>query len=401
MSGCAGCGPGHISSAYQPGYPAVLGYTMDRPSRSTSPPNQEEDPLQELKFKIYRVIYPLGIVSIGIAMLFECFREIPSLFDRTVLSFLVIFFLICGLVLAWRRDYIPLIEKMTFGCIFIYLVMQLYLLLWERYNGGGNETFSTFPQWLPIIYFLAFFMFKTRQAVIASLLFFAATLVPGIAYLVVNGWRSIYIADFNALIQIYLSNAIYIPLLSGIALLKEHYVKAASTAEAMASMASIDFLTNVYNRRHLDLVLTQALEQAQRYQRPMALIIMDADRFKDVNDTHGHSAGDRVLSQLARLVQQNLRSTDTFGRWGGEEFLIIAPETELEPALQLAERLRDTLEHYLHPGIGSVTASFGVAVCMPGDTSELLIKRADDALYQAKLNGRNRVESKKDISNDE
>jgi diguanylate cyclase (GGDEF)-like protein len=123
-------------------------------------------------------------------------------------------------------------------------------------------------------------------------------------------------------------------------LLKERYVKAAAQAEVLAHSAHIDGLTGAYNRRHLDQTLRKAIEQAQRYARPLAAILLDIDFFKRVNDTYGHAAGDAVLIGTARVIREQMRTTDTFGHWGGEEFLIIAPETDRSQAHLVAERLR-------------------------------------------------------------
>jgi diguanylate cyclase (GGDEF)-like protein len=116
------------------------------------------------------------------------------------------------------------------------------------------------------------------------------------------------------------------------------------------------------------------------------------DSFKRVNDSFGHSAGDHVLAGTATAIRQQLRTTDTFGRWGGEEFLVVAPETDREQAALLAERLRAVVAQQIYPQVGNVTASFGVAIYHCEDTAESLVRRADAALYRAKLNGRNRVE---------
>ena len=199
--------------------------------------------------------------------------------------------------------------------------------------------------------------------------------------------------EMRLLLDIYFSNAIYIALLVGGTLLKERYVKAAAQAEVLARTAHIDDLTGAYNRRHLDQTLQQAIEQAQRYARPLAAILLDIDSFKRVNDTYGHAAGDAVLIGTARVIRQQMRTTDTFGRWGGEECLIIALETDRAQAHRLAERLRTIVAQQIYDQGGSVTASFGVAICRADDSAEALVGRADDTLYRAKRHGRNRVEA--------
>ncbi|UTH74660.1 sensor domain-containing diguanylate cyclase [Chromobacterium sp. IIBBL 290-4] len=156
--------------------------------------------------------------------------------------------------------------------------------------------------------------------------------------------------------------------------------------------AKTDRLTSLYNRYHLDQALQTEYQRFRRYGKPFAMLLADCDHFKEVNDTFGHQTGDIVLIELARLLQANLRATDTLGRWGGEEFLAILPETGLANAAQLADKLRDKIASHDFPVVGRKTASFGVAEARPGEDIKELIARVDQALYLAKNQGRNRVE---------
>ncbi len=160
----------------------------------------------------------------------------------------------------------------------------------------------------------------------------------------------------------------------------------------LAILSVTDKLTDLANRRKLETTLQAELLRFRRYGKPFSVILLDVDHFKNVNDTHGHQAGDAVLVRLAALLSAGVRETDLAGRWGGEEFLVICPETEIEMVASLAERYRVELERQNFAGIGTVTASFGVATSAPGDNMAGLIARADRALYQAKESGRNRVE---------
>ncbi|MFC1835379.1 GGDEF domain-containing protein, partial [Thermodesulfobacteriota bacterium] len=153
-----------------------------------------------------------------------------------------------------------------------------------------------------------------------------------------------------------------------------------------------DRLTGIANRFRLDEVLLQEVERAGRYETPLSLMIMDIDFFKRVNDNHGHQAGDAVLQEFARLLDSNIRKSDTLGRWGGEEFLIICPGIGLEGAAQVAEKLRSRIAKHQFGPASDQTASFGVAQYLAGETPEDLVRCADQALYRAKDNGRNRVE---------
>ena len=156
-------------------------------------------------------------------------------------------------------------------------------------------------------------------------------------------------------------------------------------------LSEIDALTQIYNRRAMDAKLTELLNLAKRYNRPLSLIMFDIDRFKNINDTFGHSTGDSILKELAGAAKEDLRNTDFFARYGGEEFMVIAPETPLKTAKELAERLRlKVLEHDFKIGRG-VTISLGVASLTEGDDERGIVHRVDSALYKAKELGRNLV----------
>lgn len=152
-----------------------------------------------------------------------------------------------------------------------------------------------------------------------------------------------------------------------------------------------DQLTQLYNRSYLDKTLHKEMTRFQRYGTPMSVILIDIDFFKEVNDLYGHLAGDMVLIEIARILKSNIRITDTLGRWGGEEFMIICAENDLNEAVRLAEKLRAAIASHTFPTIGTKTASFGVAAVMSGDDEMGLVERVDNALYQAKNLGRNRV----------
>ncbi|MGM0594637.1 MAG: sensor domain-containing diguanylate cyclase [Pseudomonadota bacterium] len=158
-------------------------------------------------------------------------------------------------------------------------------------------------------------------------------------------------------------------------------------------LATTDKLTGINNRLRFEQLLEKELERGERYRRRLALIMFDIDHFKQVNDNYGHDIGDKVLKKIARVVEAKLRRPDAFARWGGEEFMILAPETDLDGALELAERLREAVTEADFAPVGKVTASFGVAGCRNDDTLRALVRRADRALYRAKEQGRNRVEA--------
>lgn len=155
--------------------------------------------------------------------------------------------------------------------------------------------------------------------------------------------------------------------------------------------ASTDPLTNAANRLQCNRWLKLATEHAQDSNIPVTLILFDIDDFKKVNDTFGHNAGDDVLSQIAEVVRTMVRSNDMFARWGGEEFVILQIDTPFEGTIALAERLKKEIEHSTFKEVAHITVSIGVAKYNNGESIESFVKKADDAMYQAKEEGKNRV----------
>jgi len=156
--------------------------------------------------------------------------------------------------------------------------------------------------------------------------------------------------------------------------------------------AFTDELTSIYNRAFFNEELDKQIARYKREQTPLCFFILDIDKFKNFNDNYGHQIGDEVLKDLANIIDKQTRKTDTFARWGGEEFVKILPNTSIESAMIVAEDLRKLVENHIFINDLRVTCSFGISEFNSDDTLELFMKRADDALYRAKENGRNRVE---------
>jgi diguanylate cyclase (GGDEF)-like protein len=161
----------------------------------------------------------------------------------------------------------------------------------------------------------------------------------------------------------------------------------------LEKMAATDELTGLHNRREIMRILEIEILRSARQQTALSIMMLDLDHFKTINDNFGHQTGDKTLKQTAECFMQLIRKTDFIGRIGGEEFLFILPDTSIDSAYELAERIRLTLEQQASTDsmVPACTASLGVIQSKPPDTPKNLIKRADEALYQAKSNGRNRV----------
>jgi len=195
------------------------------------------------------------------------------------------------------------------------------------------------------------------------------------------------LTDVTRLVEIII--VLLLTILTG-SMVRRQRLRSVAVEQRLSRLALVDGLTGVASRRRTEEVLADALAAAEPT-TPLSVILVDLDDFKQVNDTYGHNAGDDVLRGVARLLQQRGRLSDTVGRWGGEEFVVICPDTPVTGALGLAEQLRDRIARQAFVGLGQQTASFGVAQAVPGDTVDDVIARADAALYEAKGAGRNRV----------
>lgn len=157
--------------------------------------------------------------------------------------------------------------------------------------------------------------------------------------------------------------------------------------------AATDPLTGLFNRRKFNREMAREMLRARRYKVPLSLILFDIDRFKHVNDTFGHQAGDRILINLSRFASAHIREHDVLARWGGEEFVVLTPDCDGDVARALADKLRNAIMMHFAKGAVPVTCSFGVAQLEDSDTPDTFVARADAAMYRAKIGGRDRVES--------
>lgn len=162
--------------------------------------------------------------------------------------------------------------------------------------------------------------------------------------------------------------------------------------EVLVRLASTDRLTDAWNRRRFEEAIEAEVHRSNRYGQPLTLLLLDIDHFKAVNDQFGHQAGDQVLVEVAHCIREAMRKSDSLTRWGGEEFIVLMPNTALDNARILAERVRENIAARPIEGVGKVTASIGVAEYIPTSSSAEWLDRADQAMFRAKHEGRNRVE---------
>jgi diguanylate cyclase (GGDEF)-like protein len=172
---------------------------------------------------------------------------------------------------------------------------------------------------------------------------------------------------------------------------RQHESQLQSTAKKLQKIATKDGLTGLYNRKFMEELIGDAINRSKRSHTPLAVLMIDVDSFKQVNDTFGHNAGDEVLLRLTRLLESHKRSTDYLGRWGGDELVLLLTDTDLQGAAILAEKLRQFVRQLSFPHIKPVTISLGASEYQENDTTVSFIGRADDALYHAKRGGRDQV----------
>ena len=337
------------------------------------------DPLEGLRVRITLWLLPLGALAAVGAWGFSAIADRLSLIDRYLLPPMAAGFLALEIYLWSNPQSIRRVWQAALLMIATYEVCSLfYETAHKLYQRDGITPAAL---WFPMVYLMAFNLFSRRQALRFSLVYLALGLLAGGIGLLLS--PSLNVSAVNTALQFALSNITYLALLYMFAHLRRYYAQ-------MHQMAHTDALTNLTNRRAMQLRLESELDRARRYNRPFALLLADLDHFKQVNDTYGHSVGDQVLREVAGRLALHLRESDSLARWGGEEFLILAPETDLHQAQLLAQRLLEAIREAPISGV-PVTLSLGAACYRQGDSIAALLSRADEALYRAKASGRNQV----------
>ncbi|MFC5462205.1 diguanylate cyclase [Massilia niabensis] len=277
----------------------------------------------------------------------------------------------------------------------LFLCALFFNFTWLSYHLGGIG--APTASWLITAPLVAMFLGGVASALSWLALSCAAAIaiyaLPGAGYPLpghpVSNMPLLYLACHLGLFIVVLVFALLVELTK-----TQGFVKLEQALGTINELAIRDELTGVHNRRYLMGLIEREQERSNRNRRAFCLCLLDIDFFKRVNDTYGHSAGDAVLRAVARTVQAQVRGSDCFGRYGGEEFLLMLPETPAADALVLTERVRDAIEKLRCLEAGSeiaLTVSIGVAEYRMGEAIGLTVGRADEALYLAKSSGRNRV----------
>lgn len=344
-------------------------------------------PADARKRTVLLTIVGLSWISSNVAWYLTASRGESSLVVGLVCAANAFFQPVMGTI-VWKR--LAPLYLVDLACLTFASVVCGTCLALRFYGGsyGAGIDLEALYLWIPVIYVFAFTLDDHRRSLRISLAIQSLYVALSVPYLV-GGLAQPHV---NVTIQMHLVSAVLIAALSFFSSSLHRLRTAQLTVEELARLANTDELTKLANRRRMTEAIEYELARYARYGHPFSLIVFDIDHFKSVNDRFGHMVGDHTLVALAACARQVLRGVDTLGRWGGEEFLVILPETgfddTLRKATELCAHIAATPLLHDHP----VTISGGVTSVSPGDTADVLLHRADVALYEAKRGGRNRVE---------
>lgn len=347
-------------------------------------------PTNGIRLRVLPMVLVIAALIVAITWYHEASSNLLNAVDRVGYPALLAVTTLGALLLKVRPGSLNVVMTMVFVTYVTHLLSVYYFFMANRIFSGLTSSYelTSLALWLPFSYVVCFVFFSPRVALRTSLGIFALIALP---LGVLLGIETEVIARETA-IAVLMSQPIYIAALWGVGLLKAHVSGVHDLAKSMREAATVDSLTGIANRR----AMLHALETVTRgpmiTERPLALLLLDVDRFKGINDTYGHAVGDEVLITLTNQANAHLRSSNLLARWGGEEFIILALDQTGPQALQMAERLRAVLENTTFPHQQTVTVSIGVTSYIPYESVDVFIKRADDALYLAKETGRNRAE---------
>ena len=336
----------------------------------------------------------IGAVLVLIVWALEWHAGLINAWDRWLLPLLALAFLSLAFVqtrLPQHDRWVRLGGALTLN---VYLALSIQMLLVTGGDNPDNYQFMTTLYWLPLAYGIAFVFLPVRYALAVSIGSFALSFLPMAIGALTGGAPTRWPEDFATLVMVLAAAQVaYIVLLRTVATMRADYLRARDRIHVVEALAGTDMLTGLPNRRAMSERLDQALASARRHGTPVVVALFDVDHFKRINDVHGHAAGDQALIAVGQLLSSQLRASDHLGRWGGEEFLLVASATPMHAGLELVERLRESVAAWEFDHGEPVTVSVGLSQCLAADDAHTLLQRADKALYRAKEGGRNRTES--------
>ncbi len=351
----------------------------------------ELERLEKRKRLAYMVALACGVL---IFLLSWLIRDPDDIFIQVLYP--VFALVLAGLLLFVWRDSYPL-QKLEGVMYTAVATMVLVRLAWHFHSAGPVDEHLLMlaggHYWaVGVLIVGGFVMLDHKKGMIAGILVIILSLLiaaTGMAGEVLRGEVSRQALVY--LLRVHLFLCLLLGLTAAATTLRDKFRDALIRTESLQELASTDMLTGLANRRAAESFLEKQAYAAWRYGRKVSIIMADVDFFKQVNDRYGHAKGDIVLKELARVLQGSLRETDLVARWGGEEFVIIAPEIALQEAKELAERCRREIAA-ANPVAGiNLTMSFGVSDFREQDSADTVLSRTDNLLYRAKSSGRNLI----------
>lgn len=323
------------------------------------------------------VLMPLGALATLSAWLISVRNGSSTSLDSYMLPALGLELVVLE-ILLWRNRIHA--RHTEFAVVVGVSLYQLGSIVQDVLTGSlQNSGMGTSAFWFPLTFLLAFLLLPKRWAFRVSSLYYLAALGSGMIGLGIDASAPSRVV--NNVVQFYIANFMLLMTLNTYAYWRERH-------DAVQHLAHTDMLTHLPNRRYMQELLEETFANA----RPFAVLLLDIDHFKRINDEYSHATGDSVLREVARRLDNTSRRSDTVARWGGEEFLVLASDTDLAQAQQLGERLADAVRTTPFAGHIRVTLSVGVTCYKAGDNLTRLLSRADVALYRAKEAGRDRLD---------
>ncbi|QOR66142.1 GGDEF domain-containing protein [Cytobacillus suaedae] len=339
--------------------------------------------ISTIKRKTYLVVFPIFIVTFLFLTYLLYSAGNLDLINSVTFGSLSIGFVVCYLLLFIHRDSLLFIDILICIITAFITLLRTYNTILLDLGRYGDMHLGTFSYWMPLVYIMIFFTFRGKTALLFSFTNFALSLIPGLYHIFYSEHASAQTLD--TLLQYYVSILGLIICLYFV----QHMFEIFMQADAAKQLANTDYLTSIYNRRKMDTVLISEITRVANTKESLSAILFDVDNFKKINDQYGHDVGDSVLKELTEIINKQLPKNTYFGRWGGEEFLLISSGTSIN---ELAEQVRVSISQHNFNGIDKpVTCSFGVATLLENELAKDIVSRADEALYKAKENGKNQV----------
>jgi len=312
-------------------------------------------------------------------------------------------------------DYLLVSSKNSFNLIAAGRILFLALIVLLFYCIKYMKKFKELAYWITayelycvILFIFVFFQYDKPDYLIQA--FGVMVIIIGI-FMVTNRFINmiaisvIIIASFNIMALYYIEELNFSEFYAGLVYLiivlilcviiafKDNYYKRINyiTNKKLIKLSITDPLTGIYNRAKQNEELNRCINYSQRYNTDLSIVIIDLDDFKKVNDNYGHLIGDKLIIGFVKIVKDIIRKTDIFARWGGEEFVLILPNTDLDEAIEISERIRKTVESNEFEKVNKLTCSFGVAQLSQADDTYSILQKADQMLYTAKNAGKNTV----------